>query len=130
MKKYATEQRTLLHAFFEKHRDCQYTVEEIAKHLSGNAISISAIYRNINDLVEEGLAGKFPSTGGRKFLYQYIGNETCSEHLHLKCNQCGQIFHMDDKSMEQLLLAAMKHDAFSIDRKRTVLYGSCKACGI
>lgn len=129
MKKYATQQRQMLLAFLKEHSDEQFSVEELFERLCPDeGISISAIYRNISQMAAEGSVQRFSKPGSRKFLYQYVGGEDCREHLHLKCEKCGQIFHMDDQSMQTLLLAAMRSDGFSIDTRKTVLYGLCKSC--
>ncbi len=129
MKKYATAQRKLLLSFFSEHQDQQFSVEQIAGQLCHSEnISISSIYRNISDMVAEGCLQRFPVEGSRHFLYQYIGNGDCSRHLHLKCEKCGQIFHMDDPSAESLLALAMRNNAFHINKKKTILYGSCRDC--
>ena len=128
MKAYSTEQRKQLLTFLEFHKDRQFSIEEIADFLCDSCnISISAIYRNMNKLVEEGLVVRHAKEGSRKFLFQYVGNRDCSEHLHLKCTSCGQIFHMDDTSMELIFLTAMKNH-FIVDKRKTILYGSCDCC--
>lgn len=129
MKKYATEQRKILLSFLREHYDRQYSVEEIAERLYGiENISISSIYRNINSMVAEGAVRRFSADGSRKFLYQYIDGNDCHKHLHLKCESCGQIFHMDEKSMENILTAVMNSSNFNVDVSRTILYGLCEDC--
>lgn len=129
MKKYATEQRKILLSFLKEHYDRQYSVEEIAEKLYGvENISISSIYRNINSMVVEGTVRRFSADGSRRFLYQYIDCDDCNKHLHLKCESCGQIFHMDEKSMENILTSVMSGSNFNIDVKKTILYGLCEDC--
>jgi len=122
-----TEQRKQLLTFLKEHRDVQYSIEDIAEQLcTGSNISVSAVYRNMNKLVEEGSVARFAREGSRKFLYQYIDKDCC-EHLHLKCNKCGHIFHMEDGFMEIVLLTAVKNK-FVIDKKKSILYGLCESC--
>ncbi len=133
MKKYITAQRKLLLSFFQEHQDQQFSVEQIAEQLCRTEdisinISISSIYRNISDMVAEGCLQRFPVEGSRRFLYQYIGGSDCSRHLHLKCEKCGQIFHMDDQAMDSILAFAMSNNAFRINKQKTILYGSCRDC--
>jgi Fur family ferric uptake transcriptional regulator len=128
LKKYATAQRKLLLAFFDEHQGQQFSVEEIAGELCRiNNISLSSIYRNINDMVAKGSLQRVPGEGGRRFLYQYIGGGDCSRHLHLKCEKCGQLFHLDEQSMEGMLAFAASNNAFHINKKN-ILYGSCRSC--
>lgn len=130
MKNYHTEQRRQLLDFLTEHKGRQYSVEEIAGELCADgSISISSIYRNINALVAQGIIQRFSKDGSRKFLYQYIGDGDCSEHIHLKCEICGCIFHMDPRAMEAVDASANAAAAgFHIDRKKTILYGACGKC--
>lgn len=128
MKEYTTEQRKQLLSFLKEHCDQQFSIEEIAEQLcDGKNISISAVYRNMNKLVAEGAAARFAREGSRKFLYQYVGDRDCKDHLHLKCVKCGQIFHMDGESMEAVL-GSVRRNHFEVDKKSTILYGSCDTC--
>ncbi len=126
MKEYQTEQRKRLIAFFASHCDQQFTIDELFDSISD--ISISTIYRNVNQLVMEGSVQRFQKEGSRKSLYQYIGNSDCTEHLHLKCNKCGRIMHMDDKSMEIVMETVGNNFDFNIDINKTILFGSCLSC--
>ena len=129
MKQYTTEQRQRLLSFLQMHNDVQFAVEELAEALCDDKnISLSSIYRNLKRMVDAGMVARFATDDGHKFLYQYIGDASCSEHLHLKCKSCGRIFHMDDPSMEKLLQGAMSKNEFSIDKKMSVLFGCCKSC--
>lgn len=129
MKEYTTEQRKLLLAFLKEHCDQPFSIEEIALHLGDKSgISISAIYRNIGKLAADGEVQRFTKENSRKFYYQYIGDHICSEHLHLMCNKCGQVFHMDNQLTESLLHFAFQNNAFEIDKKKTILYGFCNSC--
>lgn len=129
MRKYSTEQRKLLLAFLEQHPDRQFSVEEIVESLCSNAnISTSSVYRNINGMVEEGIVGRFPAKEGRGSLYQYIGNAACQAHIHMKCEQCGQLFHLDEETMSAIHASVGSVKGFTIDPKKTILYGSCENC--
>lgn len=125
---YSTQQRKLLLAFFKENPDRYFSVEEIAERLcEEKSISVSAIYRNVNSMVKDGNVRRFSVDGRRRAVYQYIGDE-CSRHIHLKCDGCGRIFHMEAGAMEKILIETMDNNEFSIDVSRTTLYGSCKGC--
>lgn len=129
MRKYSTEQRKILLAFFEENPDRQFAIEDIAEQLCEKAnISPSSIYRNINDMVKDGSVARFPAQKSQQFLYQYIGGDACKSHIHMKCESCGQLFHLDDDSMQGILSSVKNTKGFSIDLKKTILYGSCENC--
>ena len=123
---YATEQRKALFSFFTKHPDRHFTIEEIADNICG--ISVSTTYRNVNKLVEDGIVRRFQKDGQRKFLYQYIGNSECNSHLHLKCNTCGRIFHLDNDAGTTLTSAIKNNYDFEVDKTTTILFGACSSC--
>jgi len=129
MKDYRTGQRKQLLAFLEEHREQPMSAEQIGSMIlsEGGEISLSAVYRNLDRLVQDGLVRRLPAEDGRKALYQLIGEE-CAGHLHMQCTGCGNIIHMDDKATRAMHRAAQACGEFSIDRKRTVLYGKCKNC--
>ncbi|MCC8122320.1 MAG: transcriptional repressor [Oscillospiraceae bacterium] len=129
MKKYDTEQRKILQTFFRAHPDRQFAVEELAEQLSGEGgISVSAIYRNLGQMLEEGAVERFSVAGSRRFLYQYFASGECEKHIHLKCETCGQLFHLDGQAEETLLGTIQSRSHFAIDRKKSVLYGCCDRC--
>lgn len=128
-KKYATEQRKRLMAFLKENPDQQFTVDEIADQLcTGEDISVSSIYRNINAMVTEGSVGRFNRTGIRHYVYQYIDDEKCSKHIHLQCKNCGQLFHVGEEAMGQMLALIEASNKFNIDVKKTIMYGVCQGC--
>lgn len=130
MKPYVTEQRQFLFSFFKEHPDQQYSIDEIAARLCkrNTDISISSIYRNINKMVKDGSVRRSAMDGSRKFLYQYIDHDECREHLHLQCESCGKLVHLDDPKLEHVLETALDNQSFRIDKRKTVLFGSCKEC--
>ena len=126
-----TEQRRLLLTFLKENIDKQFSIEEIAEMVNVNnsrEISVSAVYRNIGKFVSEGRVRRFTKEGSRKFVYQYISCNACENHLHMKCVKCSKILHMDDKTTEKMLIAAMADSNFKIDEKKTMLYGLCEDC--
>jgi len=129
MKLYATEQRQQLLAFLMEHRDKQFSVEKIAAELARHTdISLSSVYRNIKKMVSDGDIVRRAVDGSRKFSYQYVGDVACRDHLHLKCDHCGMLVHMDSRFTEEILNSAALNALFHIDRKKTLLYGSCEEC--
>jgi len=129
MRDYNTGQRRNLLAVLEKHCDEQLSAEQIAALIEneGGEISLSAVYRNIERLEQDGLVRRSSVGGSKKAVYQYIGGQ-CAQHLHLQCVACGQITHLDDKAVSAMRSAVSSCGDFAIDEKMTVLYGRCGAC--
>lgn len=96
MRQYMTAQRKKLAEFLQSNSDYLFFAEEISKYLGGEGgMSISAVYRNLDRMVEEGSVHRFVRAETRSFLYQYVGAEPECSHVHLKCVKCGRIFHAE-----------------------------------
>ena len=54
MSKYMTKQRKALLNYLSAHADEKLSAKQIEENLSGEGISISAVYRNLSDLEKEG----------------------------------------------------------------------------
>ncbi|MCC8016677.1 MAG: transcriptional repressor [Clostridiales bacterium] len=128
MEKYLTRQRKRLLEYLSNHTDEQMTARQIADALTADNISISAVYRNLSALEEEGLLKRSIRENTREVYYQYIAAEKCKGTLHLSCCVCGKIIHLGDMVAEQLLHSTMESTGFRIDKSETILYGVCADC--
>ena len=128
MNKYSTKQRKLLIDFLNKHIDEQLSAKEIAENLKSNGISLSAVYRNIAELEQEGQLKRSSKSGLRTIYYQYTPSKHCHNLLHLSCEKCGKTFHMETSGAEKLVDDVQKSNGFKLDKTSTVLYGICADC--
>ena len=128
MAKYVTKQRKRLLEYLSAHTDEQFTVRQIADALAADQISISAVYRNLSALEEEGLLKRSVRENTREVYYQYIAAEACKDSLHLSCRVCGKSIHLGKKEADQLIQNTLNSTGFQIDKSETILYGVCKSC--
>ena len=132
MRSYETEQKKLLIALFRSDPDRFYTVEEAAEILRGDSDDAtcgkSTVYRLVARLTEEGVLVRHAKEGSRSFYYQYVKGKECCDHLHLQCESCGQILHLNDETSTRVLKAILSENGFSIDGARTLMPGVCAAC--
>ncbi len=122
--------RTLL-AFLEENTDKQFTVDELMRALSDKDIKIgkSSLYRILDKLCAEGAVRKFKHEETDSSIFQYIGSDAeCSHHLHLKCTACGKLVHLHCAQSADLVDHILHDHGFTVDRKRSVLYGLCRDC--
>ncbi len=126
--RYFTEQRRKLLSYLSEHTDEQITIRQIADALSKENISISAIYRNLSSLEEEGLLKRSVREGTREVFYQYIASDKCKDNLHLSCRICGKSLHLGEQEANQLIQRTLESTGFQIDKNETVLYGICANC--
>ena len=128
MAKYQTRQRKRLLEYLSEHTDEQMTAHQIAEALTADNISISAVYRNLSALEEEGILKRSIRENTREVYYQYIAAEECKDSLHLSCRVCGKSIHLGEKEAEQLLQSTLESTGFQIDKTETILYGVCADC--
>ena len=154
MGRYQTEQKKLLIAFLAEHKNRQFSAEELSELLNcssaedreetekpeeneeskkqkenrGKAPGKSTVYRLVTELTEDGTLRRFPKSGGRGWTYQYHRMNDCSGHLHLKCEKCGTLLHLDCSLGDELLSHIEEEHGFLVDNQETVLFGLCAAC--
>ena len=125
MKVYLTAKRKMLLSFLHEHKDEFLSAEDIYTSLGG--ISISAIYRNLSALTEQGVIRKSFAKDGNTALYQFCEQEKCHSHLHMKCNVCGRMQCVNKRNSDRIA-ELLSDDSFVIDEPGTVIYGKCKQC--
>lgn len=128
MQKYNTKQRKLLLDHLRKHPDETFCAHRLADALADKGISVSAIYRNLTALEEEGLVRRTQSDGCRHICYRYVADDECVKHLHMSCSECGRTFHMEVPLTQSLIENVEQASDFMIDSSSTVLYGICGRC--
>lgn len=126
MKVYLTKQRKLLISFLELHKDEFLSAEGIQSAVKG--ISLSAVYRNLASLTEQGIIRKSFSKDGNTALYQYCEKEKCHAHMHVKCNMCGKMQCVAKENSDKIASILSKDDSFIIDEPGTIIYGRCREC--
>ncbi len=130
MAAYQTKQRKTLLDYLAQHPDESLSAAAIAQALPGETISLSAVYRNLSALEEEGKVRRVSRNGSREVYYQYTDLQECRTHLHLLCKSCGATTHMDPEDSTFLIRLLARHEQFAVDTVDTVLYGTCEACQI
>ncbi len=122
---YKTQQKNRLISFLKDNNHRAFSIEDIASEIP---VGKSTIYRIISKLSENGPVKKFANANKRGWLYQYMDCGKCNHHLHMKCTDCGKIFHMTNTASENILNNIMQDNNFSVDRTQTVLIGKCSDC--
>lgn len=133
MSGYRTEQKRMLLGFLEQNAETAYSIDEIIKGLGAQAAGQespgkSTVYRLMTKLVEEGSVKRFVKGNSRHFVYQLLQSGECKSHLHLKCNVCGSLIHLDRDTSDLLLSAVAGANHFAVSKQDTVLFGTCAHC--
>jgi Fur family ferric uptake transcriptional regulator len=128
---YQTKQGERVLNYLSSLSDSHVTVEEILMHFRSEEVNIgtTTVYRQLDKLVALGLVRRFLIEGSTSAAYQYIAPDSdCDSHFHLKCEDCGTLFHANDEILETIRDHIMAAYAFNINNVKTVYYGKCKAC--
>ncbi|MDO4293783.1 MAG: transcriptional repressor [Eubacteriales bacterium] len=130
-KEYQTKIRTEILDYFRKNRSVTVSAADIRADLKEKGIEANntTIYRYLDKLCSESMILKYPDDGGDKAVYQYAGEEHhCTEHLHLKCVECGRIFHLDCSFMDELREHLLADHGFHVQCAGDLLHGLCGEC--
>lgn len=124
---YNTEKRAELVEFFSQSNGQAYSIEEICSAILKDGSGKSTVYRLVSKLVDEGALRRISDGRTRRVTYQFIHTGHCSEHLHLKCKECGKLIHLDDEISHMLEKRIMNAKGFALD-DGALLYGKCENC--
>lgn len=126
---YQTRQRKLLNDFLKSNTHKQFSINEIIENVCPDGKGKSTIYRLISQLCDSGTLIKMQGDDAKSVLYQYAGEGTeCSSHFHLKCTDCGKLIHLDCNHIGEISEHILNEHKFTLDMKKTVLYGLCDDC--
>ncbi len=107
--------------------DKHLTIEEIDELLN-HQVPLASLYRNMDELVLEGVVRKYVINRNNSACYQFIENNNSHQHFHLLCIKCGKLIHLECHEVDHLLSHIQDKHGFSIDVSRVNLYGLCSEC--
>lgn len=86
------------------------------------------LYRTLNSFLESGILHRIPNETG--FATYGLCHDTCSpdrhshDHIHFKCNSCGQIECLEDKTVPSVSVPK----GYTIERINLIVDGICAQC--
>ena len=128
---YNTKTRQLILDYLINNRQHAVSASNILAHLEeqGAAPNPTTVYRYLDKLAGEQRVMKYVADKGEKAVFQYVDEgRHCREHLHLKCVQCGCIYHLDCHFMDEVRGHLMADHGFTLQCEGSVLYGLCRGC--
>ncbi|MBT5953321.1 transcriptional repressor [bacterium] len=87
--------------------------------------SRATVYRTIKQLLDAGLIQKISALNGKVFYERKMTNK---EHDHVICNTCGEIYEINDNSIQKILDKYCKDIGFRPEYRSLHIYGLCKDC--
>ena len=129
---YKTVQRQELSAFLQSHSDQFFTIDELFEGMKNDSSlekvpSRSTLYRLVREMISDGKLRRTIKEDNREGVYQYIADGKCSEHLHVKCSVCGQVYHLSDEATKEIIDNIKASSSFTVDTE-TILTGKCSGC--
>ncbi|WP_034784882.1 Fur family transcriptional regulator [Eubacterium xylanophilum] len=131
--KYKTKQRDVILSYLKTVPGQHITASDACLYFKeqGIAIGQSTIYRQLENLVDEGILNKYIIDANTPACFEYIQREEHCDHdvcFHCKCEKCGKLIHMHCDELKEIGEHLMSHHEFKLDPKRTVFYGVCEDC--
>ena len=131
--KYRTKQREELLEYLKQLHGAHITALELCEHFSqaGSPIGKATVYRQLEQLAEEGVVYKYVFETGQPSCYEYVPEDShckCEMCFHCKCERCGQLFHLHSRQLEELTEELTQKHHFRMDPRRTVFIGVCEQC--
>ena len=119
------ERLALLDEMFSQHThlDAEQMCSRMKAH--GHKISRATVYRNLDLLVECGLARKY-RLGQDRFLYEHI--HPGQSHDHISCRQCGQVVEFVSPAISALLGEICEAHGFEASDRALQVIGLCGIC--
>lgn len=124
---YNTGKREQILKFLADNSARSYTLEEICENIIPDGHGKSTVYRIVSELVEKDCLRRLSDGKTRHCTYQYVGDEECRGHLHLKCRGCGRLIHLDEQVSHELCDALLA-SGFAVE-EGSMLFGRCEGCG-
>ncbi len=133
MPRYQTKQREILIDYLETIPGQHFTAGDICEYFRNSEISIgqSTIYRQLEELVAEGIVNKYFLSQTDPACFEYIGKDSHRDGkicFHCKCEKCGKLIHLHCDELVEIQSHLMKEHDFTLDPVRTVFYGICGSC--
>lgn len=128
---YNTKTRQLILDYLIKNRQHAVSASNILEHLEAEGASPNptTVYRYLDKLAGEQRIMKYVADKGERAVFQYVDEgRRCHDHLHLKCVQCGRIYHLDCDFMAQVRQHLEAEHGFVLQCEGSVLYGLCRGC--
>lgn len=123
MKRNTVQREFTLEAVKELH--CHSTAEDVyavvaKKHPN---VSRATVYRNLNELSEEGEIQKVHiPDGADRFDHQ------CHKHYHFRCEECGKVYDVDMDYIENLTKSVKDKHGFEFLGYDLMFKGICAEC--
>ena len=117
---YNTKQKNAILNVFKENSNKSFNAKEIISILNKNS-SKATIYRQLDQFCNQKILNKYYNESACCYEFSLNDkNHDCNNHLHLKCNKCGNIIHLKNHLIND--------SDIKIDYEHSLLYGTCNNC--
>ncbi|MDL2288400.1 transcriptional repressor [Oscillospiraceae bacterium OttesenSCG-928-F05] len=123
MKKYSRQREAVMRALSmtDRHPTAAAIYTEVRKQIPN--ISLGTVYRNLGQLVENGLASKITTGDGTE---RFDCNP--EQHDHFVCRECGEVSDVTGPPVHEVLSIPAKGSDMRIEGYNLVFHGLCGEC--
>ena len=131
--KYNTKQRETILGYLETVPGQHITAGDVYDHFKrlGVRIGQSTVYRQLENLVSDGVINKYIIDGSSPACFEYVGTDCHADGevcFHCKCEKCGRLIHLHCDDLIEIQSHLRSEHHFTLDPLRTVFYGLCEDC--
>lgn len=119
------ERRALIREIFAQHGHIDADFILAAVHRRGLPISRATVYRNLELLVQAGLAHKV-RLSGRSYLYEHL--HSGQRHDHMACRCCGRMVEFVSPGITAMLSEICRAHGFEGRQNQLQILGICRSC--
>ena len=128
---YGTKQRKAIAGYIASQGNEHFTAAQIVEHFGTSPVRIgrTTVFRYLNEQTLSGKLRRYTTDGVSGACYQLADDmETCQYHFHLKCEECGELRHLDCTELTGIQQHVLDSHGFQVDSMKTVFYGKCRNC--
>ena len=122
---YETKQKDMILDVI-KNNHKSFTIKDIHEILK-DKVGLTTIDRLVDKLVEDGSLNKTLGDNNMAY-YQYLEKCNHLNHFYLKCDNCGDLVHVDCDCISDLFSHMLEEHCFKANREKIVISGLCKKC--
>lgn len=122
---YNTKQKDIIYkAICNKHNE--FTIKDIYNELKDET-GLTTIYRVVDKMLEENTLSKRIDNDNNTY-YHYLEKCDKENHFYLKCDNCGEMIHVDCDCIDELSSHIVNEHKFRLSKEHIIINGLCSKC--
>ena len=122
---YNTKQKEIILDIIKKQKK-EFTIKDIYEEVK-DVCGLTTIYRLVDKLTTNGILNKSIDNDNIT-RYSYLEECHHENHFYLKCNKCGNMFHIDCDCINELVNHIYDEHHFEMSKEHIIINGICSNC--